>query len=68
MTTKWNLDYSSKFVKYTTIINIVLLVKNQLILIILFLLKNIETNPKTPKFKVCDRAIITKDKNALSKG
>ena len=37
-------------------------------LIILHLLKNIEVNPKTPKFKVCNRVRITKYKNTITKG
>ena len=37
-------------------------------LIILHLLKNIEANPKTPKFKVCNRVRITKYKNTIAKG
>ena len=36
--------------------------------IILFRLKNLETNLKTSKFKVIDRVRITKYKNIFTKG
>ena len=41
------------------------LIKNLLMLIILLWMKNTETNPKVPKFKVNDRVRITKYKNTL---
>ena len=52
----------------TIILIIIPLVKNLLMLTILLCLKKNESNSKTPKFKVNDRAKITKYKNVFSKG
>ena len=63
------LPYLNKLVdQWNNTYHLIPLLNHLLMPIILFLLKNLETNLKTSKFKVIDRVRITKYKNIFTKG